>query len=74
MPDPTPVPTQLDASTALHDELAHERVRGLHRINLLRLWGVSAFFALFLSVVVSGHDEVRQRIRSTSTLSVTFVQ
>jgi hypothetical protein len=33
---------------ALHDELAHERVRGMHRINLLRLWGVSAFFALFL--------------------------
>ncbi len=48
MPDPTPVPPQPDASTALHDELAHERVRGMHRINLLRLWGVSAFFALFL--------------------------
>ena len=48
MPDTTPVPTQPDASTALHDELAHERLRGMHRINLLRLWGVSAFFALFL--------------------------
>ena len=48
MPDPTPVPPQPDASTALHDELAHERVRGMRRINLLRFWGVSAFFALFL--------------------------
>src|SRR5262245_23013563 len=48
MPDPTPVSPQPDVSIALHDELAHERVRGMRRINLLRLWGVSAFFALFL--------------------------
>jgi len=50
MPEPTTVPTGSDASatSALHTELAHERVRGMHRINVLRLWGVSAFFALFL--------------------------
>jgi signal transduction histidine kinase/ActR/RegA family two-component response regulator len=40
----------LDASTAsaLQRELGHERIRGVRRINLLRFWGVSAFFALFL--------------------------
>ena len=50
MPEPTTVPTGTDASATntLHTELAHERVRGMHRINVLRLWGVSAFFALFL--------------------------
>ena len=50
MSEPTTVPTGTDASATntLHTELAHERVRGLHRINVLRLWGVSAFFALFL--------------------------
>ena len=37
-----------DASGALHRELRRERLRGLHRINLLRLGGVSAFFALFV--------------------------
>src|SRR5262245_36380134 len=50
MPDPTPGPTRPAdlAPLRLHDELARERVRGMHRINLLRVWGVSAFFALFL--------------------------
>src|SRR5262249_36593451 len=33
---------------ALSRELARERIQGAHRINLLRFWGVSAFFALFL--------------------------
>src|SRR5262245_15034667 len=33
---------------ALSRELARERVQSAHRINLLRFWGVSAFFALFL--------------------------
>jgi len=33
---------------ALHRELTHERIQSAHRINLVRLWGVSAFFALFL--------------------------
>jgi signal transduction histidine kinase len=50
MHDPTssvPGPETLPGS-ALHRELALERVRGVRRINLLRLWGVSAFFALFL--------------------------
>jgi signal transduction histidine kinase len=31
-----------------HSELAREQVHGVRRINLLRLWGVTAFFALFL--------------------------
>jgi signal transduction histidine kinase/ActR/RegA family two-component response regulator len=49
MPDDlTPLSAPPDASTALHDELARERIRGMHRINLLRLGGVSAFFVLFL--------------------------
>jgi signal transduction histidine kinase/CheY-like chemotaxis protein len=34
--------------STLHRELAQERLRGLRTINLLRAWGVSAFFALFL--------------------------
>src|SRR5207245_1481083 len=33
---------------ALHRELTHERIQSARRINLVRLWGVSAFFALFL--------------------------
>src|SRR5438445_2763009 len=33
---------------ALHRELTQERIQSAHRINLVRLWGVSAFFALFL--------------------------
>ncbi len=33
---------------ALSRELARERIQSAHRINLLRFWGVSAFFALFL--------------------------
>lgn len=33
---------------ALHRELARERIQSARRINLLRLCGVSAFFALFL--------------------------
>ena len=36
--------------SALHRELAQERLRGLRTINLLRVWGVSAFFALFLAL------------------------
>lgn len=36
------------APDALHRELARERIQSAHRINLVRLWGVSAFFALFL--------------------------
>jgi signal transduction histidine kinase len=49
-PSPTSVPALPDASAApsLHDQLARERVRGMQRINLLRVWGVSAFFVLFL--------------------------
>src|SRR5262245_5804145 len=33
---------------ALHRELTQERIQSARRINLVRLWGVSAFFALFL--------------------------
>src|SRR5262245_56959358 len=33
---------------ALSRELARERIQSAHRINLVRFWGVSAFFALFL--------------------------
>src|SRR6266581_4670400 len=33
---------------ALHRELTQERIHSARRINLVRLWGVSAFFALFL--------------------------
>jgi len=32
----------------LHHLLERERLRGVRRINTLRFWGVSAFFALFL--------------------------
>jgi len=50
MHDPrSPAPaTETLAVSPLHRELALERVRGVRRINLLRFWGVSAFFALFL--------------------------
>jgi signal transduction histidine kinase/CheY-like chemotaxis protein len=52
MQDPTSfafVPgTDTSAGNVLHRELVLERVRGVRRINLLRFWGVSAFFALFL--------------------------
>src|SRR5213078_4987279 len=41
--DATPV-----ALDALHRELTQERIQSARRINLVRLWGVSAFFALFL--------------------------
>jgi signal transduction histidine kinase len=40
--------TDTSAGTELHRELVLERVRGVRRINLLRFWGVSAFFVLFL--------------------------
>jgi len=33
---------------ALHRELTQERIQSARRINLVRFWGVSAFFALFL--------------------------
>ncbi|OLC00762.1 MAG: hypothetical protein AUH30_01785 [Candidatus Rokubacteria bacterium 13_1_40CM_68_15] len=33
---------------ALHRELTQERIQSARRINLVRVWGVSAFFALFL--------------------------
>ena len=55
MPEPTPaprladiVPPRLLRGELAHGELARERVHGVRRINLLRLWGVTAFFALFL--------------------------
>ena len=38
----------LTASDVLHRELAIERIRLAHGINLVRFWGVSAFFVLFL--------------------------
>jgi len=38
----------VDSPDALSRELARERIQSAHRINLLRFWGVSAFFALFL--------------------------
>src|SRR5262245_53615658 len=37
-----------DSPDALSRELARERIQSAHRINLLRFWGVSLFFALFL--------------------------
>jgi GAF domain-containing protein len=50
MPHPTPGlrPAEFAVAHTLHSELARERIHGIHRINLLRLWGVTAFFALFL--------------------------
>jgi hypothetical protein len=36
------------APGALHRALARERLQSTHLVNRLRLWGVSAFFALFL--------------------------
>src|SRR5712692_3835617 len=36
------------APDALHRELTQERIQSARRINLVRFWGVSAFFALFL--------------------------
>src|SRR5262245_30222470 len=33
---------------ALHRELTQERIQSARRINLVRFWGVSAFFALFV--------------------------
>src|SRR5262245_24271573 len=36
------------APDTLSRELARERIQSARRINLLRFWGVSAFFALFL--------------------------
>ena len=50
MLEPTLVPLgpEASASRTLHSELARERTHGIHRINLVRLWGVSTFFALFL--------------------------
>ncbi len=44
---PPPVATGLRAA-GLHHLLELERLRGVRRINVLRFWGVSAFFALFL--------------------------
>lgn len=41
-PTPTAVPD------ALHRELTQERIQSARRINAVRVWGVSAFFALFL--------------------------
>ena len=41
--DSTPVPPD-----ALHRELGRERIQSARRIALLRFWGVSAFFVLFL--------------------------
>ena len=35
------------APDALHRELTQERIQSARRINLVRFWGVSAFFALF---------------------------
>jgi signal transduction histidine kinase len=50
MTEPTlgPIGPAGPATRALHSELAHERTHGVQHINRLRLWGVSAFFALFL--------------------------
>jgi PAS domain S-box-containing protein len=42
-----PRPTGDDSAAGRH-ELAKERIRNADRINLLRLWGVSVFFLLFL--------------------------
>src|SRR6266581_2060807 len=42
---PTPF---VDAPDPLHLELTKERIRSAHRVNLVRVWGVSGFFALFL--------------------------
>ena len=42
---PTPF---ADAPNPLHLELTKERIRSAHRVNLVRVWGVSGFFALFL--------------------------
>ena len=44
---PPPDATGLRAA-GLHHLLELERLRGVRRINVLRFWGVSAFFALFL--------------------------
>jgi hypothetical protein len=44
---PSPVASGLRAA-GLHHLLELERLRGVRRINMLRFWGVSAFFALFL--------------------------
>jgi Flp pilus assembly protein TadB len=43
MADLTPV-----APEALQRELVRERIQSARRINLVRLWGVAAFFGLFL--------------------------
>ncbi len=43
MPEEVPA-----APDALSRELARERIQSVRRVNLLRFWGVSAFFALFL--------------------------
>ena len=47
-PPTTPAPAA--GAGALHREIARERLRGVRRVNLLRLWGVSAFLALFLAL------------------------
>jgi signal transduction histidine kinase len=44
----TPPPTDTPTASPLQHELARERVQGVRRINVVRFWGVSAFFALFL--------------------------
>src|SRR6266852_123352 len=45
--EPKPSPVGSDPAAG-HHELAKECIRNADRINLLRLWGVSVFFLLFL--------------------------
>jgi signal transduction histidine kinase len=40
--------TPVAPDAALHRELTQERIQSARRINLVRFWGVSVFFALFL--------------------------
>jgi signal transduction histidine kinase/CheY-like chemotaxis protein len=44
----TPVSVAAASPDQLARAFARERIRSAHLINLIRLWGVSAFFALFL--------------------------
>ena len=44
-PGPTPAPPVAEDA---HHLLERERLRGIRRIDVLRFWGVSAFFALFI--------------------------
>src|SRR5262245_18653075 len=44
----TAAPPLPGSAAVLHRELVHEQLRGVRLINILRFWGVSTFFALFI--------------------------